>query len=254
MQRVEFVGPPGAGKSTIFRELASAAHRQWDAAQVCTAGEAKRRVLTAGIHAAGRAKRLARKLVYSVPVFRHELVVERVPAFAWDLLYERSDLAPLVGHVLHGSECTGSDQIHNLRRMQFFVRDITDFALLERYTRSKVTLHDESLLHRGLGFAFGSANCREFLERYCSLVPVPALLVYVTAEPCVLADRIRRRSGEDSPWLSRLEDAVALASLVAERAADRGARVLTLDGADGKLSENTAACVSAVDGMLSHIE
>ncbi len=236
MRVVEFLGPPGAGKSTLRREVI---------ASVEEAGQSAVDLPTATLAAIRRHG--ADRITRAVAIFARSS-----SSAAWRLAYARSAdrfaamtrfLAanPEVMEVVLAAQRQRQERdLHQVRVLSWIVNLMAATQLVgETAGRSDWLIIDEGFCQRAIAL-FGVGFDREdepWLRFYVAAIPLPEILVVIEAPPSVCEARLDELGwSERVTGMSRaerrqfLDTAVRLVQLVADEAERLGARVIRVDG------------------------
>ncbi|GIV79682.1 MAG: hypothetical protein KatS3mg050_4076 [Litorilinea sp.] len=172
---VEFIGCTGAGKTTLIREV-----------QALLAGHA--RVLNAGDLGAA---------LLGLPRFRHPTLINLsqdllgLPAFLGTLPRQRAFVGFVAGTLFQAARREPRQVPILANYWRSIVRKLGVYEMARRFPSEQVVLIDEgTVLAAHLLFVFHGPPPRPAdLDRFAQLVPLPDLLVYVTAPPALLVRR-----------------------------------------------------------------
>ncbi len=254
LQRVELLGSMGAGKTTLFKNLLKLTRRRSVPFTLSSAKKEKEAVLLRESRRRSVLHYLALRTLFRVPSLRAALLREKITASAWRALESRQhDLGPVIHHLFHERSERDGNPTHNLRRLDWFIRDLTDVVLLEAHGEPTVLLHDESLLQRGLGFGFGTRNGYAEAERYFTVVPLPTAVIHLTGSPAVLAERIRTRDGPKSRKLAHVDEVCQLSTAVCKILRQRHLPVVQIDALGDPL-ENARHALEELQKVLRREE
>lgn len=249
MNRVEFVGAMGAGKSSIFETLFKMVRGD---SGIFEARHLKKEIFLKEARRTSSVHHSLLKILCLSKRLEANLINDKVTASAWKAVAQQAaNWKPLIDDALsqdHGSVVGCADQ---LIRTSWFIRDLTDVALLLESNYSDITaVHDESLLQRGVGFGLGETDADDFAERYFRNVPVPDLVVHVDVpDPDLLMHRVRARPRNESRIIDHLPKAIELSKTGARIMRDRGVPVSYCDGRDD-VKANAMRVLRAVEGRF----
>jgi len=212
MKRVEFFGPMGAGKSTIYNGLS------------------KSSLLGSDTIAKNEVYRILLKEVKQNSIFKYfflkfvlnTTIKHRVFSNYDFHHYLRDDKAAarLIHFILKEIEIEkSSDKAKTLVRLNFLLKDLADVVILQKYSNKKRVVHDESLVQRGLSFALDKTLSD--LDSFFNNSILPDAVVYVSAPLETLKKRVKYRaktnigfSGKKTPPLNKIEDSFAIAEKI----------------------------------------
>lgn len=252
--RVEFVGPMGAGKSTLAVALRCALRRTPLADSVAYAGDEvsaisrQHRINSAA--AKGMLYRLIVETVIRIPRIRQAIVPHR-PRLRSDRIEsyykESGDFLSHMVRAMAGAD--GPSAARLLFRASLLNDEIAQLLFLSEYSHKSIVFHDESLLHRGLHLVLGNSDGESHYRRYCETVPAPGLVFYVTAEPTSLRRRLSAREGAKF-FLAHVDEVCRLSQLAVDVLGARGVPILHLDGNSDK-HKNVGLCVEAIQALAA---
>lgn len=230
--RVEMFGPMGAGKSTLYNALRRS--RKWTRMRgvVNTAIDEKTLILAREARERSWLYYVLLRALSHVPVVMPGIVASRITNSAWLALAKREEeWSEFASHVLYRRVEVGTSMERSLRRLAWFIQELSDVALLEEHAQSSVVIHDESLLQRGLGLSLDTESGEEFLKRYVQLVPGIGTVVFVSVPIEVARERIVQRQRSDADLHIRvLDQAFRRSHLVIKLLEARGIPVIHVDG------------------------
>jgi thymidylate kinase len=171
---IEFIGCTGAGKTTLIKEVEC---RLTKKASVTTSMD----LVVGLLHLRNVTNPTIQNLI-------QELVC--LPFFIRSLPKYREFLLYTIRLFLRNSSISIST-INNLRSLE---RKIGVYELTNRYGRDQIILVDEGPILAAHMFVFtGAAYSPEELARFADLLPLPDLVVYVSAAVDILVQRTLRR-------------------------------------------------------------
>lgn len=208
--RVEFVGPMGAGKSTICNELIPMLQHKYGKRMVKLAQDEKKRIILSNIRNESLLKYILLKQLIKIPVLSSNLIKENLSSYSFKELSNRSKELKKFLKLVYFEDRTGEyiDADNMILRNTFFIRDLMDLLLFDKYSKNKIILHDEFLFQRGLSFAFGEKNCERFIHKFVEHSPKPDVLIVAKAPLDILKKRIIERGREVDRLLNDLEESI----------------------------------------------
>lgn len=251
MQRIDFLGAPGVGKSTLYNELVKQRVKSdtW-----MTPGEARARIayeyslqnarsvknhVIAGLLKSSICKRLH-------PILSNKILAAYQKKTTWT---EKDRYAKFFETALKGATIWEKDPLRRLMGITEFYSVATEVIFLEHSQFMGLTLFDESLSHKVYtithwrkGFFEGMTN------DYFSHIPLPTGLIYCKLEPEETFNRVKQRSitvpGQegkiipghrdlnDNLLLESIKAQLDIAAIGAEVLRNRGVSILEVDMAD----------------------
>ena len=214
MKRVEFFGPMGAGKSTLYNSLSKGSLL----GNHILAKKELYRILLLQLKQKSFLKYLFLKLVSLTPI-KHRVFSN------YDFYYYLKDdetAARLIQFILSELKIEkSSDKPKTLIRLNYFLKDLTDMVVLKKYSNKKTIIHDESLVQRALSFALDKTLVD--LESFFDNSILPDAVVYVSAPKNILMERVKYRfktnngfSGRKSPTVLQIEDSCRIAEKISD--------------------------------------
>jgi thymidylate kinase len=173
---VEFIGSTGAGKTTLISDVQ---RRLADQAPAVTAFDLVADLL-------------------SLPHVTHPTLRNVIQDLV-GLPFVISSLRQHRAFVAFALETLATDTSHKFFTANYFrsiARKIGTYELVERYNRDRIVLVDEgTVLSAHLLFVFSrTLYSQEDIDKFAALVPLPELVVYVTAPVDCLVERALQRS------------------------------------------------------------
>lgn len=199
---------------------------------ITTAAEEKTRILIREMRHESPGLHLLMRVLGPAVTGKLRLFNGRIARPAWQATAKRgNEWAELVSHVLDRRMAPGSDVERTLKRLTWFIQELTDVALLEEMSTTPIVVHDESLLQRGLSLGFDTEDGDIFLRRYVELAPASSAVILVSVPFDVAFQRIEWRARSDAMLHRRiLPQAYTRAEHVAEILEARGIPVVRVDG------------------------
>lgn len=249
---VEMFGPMGSGKSTIYRKVVGSKGWRRMGGTVRAAVVEKTLLLQREARERSVLYGLSMGMLSRIPALKSSLVVDKITSSAWNSMAARSsEWYGFIQHVLNRRLKEQADVQVAMRRIQWFIRDLSDRALFDEFAESRFLLHDESLLQRGLGLSFDTEEGDSFFGRYVQLFPAPVLVIFVSVPVDVAKERVaKRQRGNHEEHVRDLSKAHFRSRLAVDWLRHRGVSVLHLDGlCDPK--ENAKECLKVLHILAS---
>lgn len=230
MKRVEFFGPMGAGKSTIYTNLM----KSKNFLGTINAKDEVYDILLQQIKQSSMINYGLLKLVLYSPLkhrvfsnydFYHYLKDnEKVESFLSFFFNELN----LKNH---------KNNAKTLVRFNYLLKDLADVAVLDKYSKAKTIIHDESLIQRGLSFAVDDSL--DNFENYFENVILPDAVIFVNTSFDTIKDRIVARSKNDLAFFGKkahsdneVEKAYKLSEQICTTLEKKNIKILKLNGQD----------------------
>jgi hypothetical protein len=250
-KRIEFFGPMGAGKSTIYKLLKKKMiGGAFAPATFCPARQQKKRILLAEAKQMSLLHWAALKVLGKVLPIKANLITNKITASAWQALEARSGLfGPFIDHAMHGRDAEKVELIQVLKRMSWFIREVTDVALLDEFAHADIILHEQSLFQCGLAFGFGYEQGKTFIKKYFRLVPESSAVIHVSGKADVLVARVEQRDGPISRHLKHIKEGIMYSRIACDVLKERGIPVIEVDGC-GELKETVEYCIAELQKVL----
>ena len=237
MKRVEFFGPMGAGKSTLYSGLSKSNLL----GNHVLAKKELYRILLLQVKHKSFFKYIFLKIILLSPL-KHRVFSN------YDFYHYLKDdkaAARLIQFILSELKIeNSSDKAKTLIRLNYLLKDLADTVVLREYSNKKTIIHDESLVQRGLSFALDETlgDIESFFDN-CIL---PEAIVYVTAPQDILMQRVKYRhktndgfSGKNSPSIHQIEDSYKIAEKIfAILEKKKNIKVLKIDSNKRSISSN----------------
>lgn len=214
MKRVEFFGPMGAGKSTLYNGLSKGSLL----GNHILAKKELYRILLLQVKQKSFLKYIYLKIISLTPI-KHRVFSN------YDFYYYLKDdetAARLIQFILSELKIEKSnDKPKTLIRLNYFLKDLADTVVLKKYSNKKTIIHDESLVQRGLSFALDKTLVD--LESFFDNIILPDAVVYISAPQDILMERVKYRhkinngfSGKKSPPILQIEDSHRIAEKISD--------------------------------------
>ncbi len=259
MKRIDFMGAPGIGKTTLFNELNKfhSRSKKW-----LTIQEAKVYIangilsdhflsivnLKKFLINAARPKGLQKQIVDNV-----------LSSAATDaLLLKQSEWSRYLEFCAYQIGFLQKEPIYRIYLAKWLESILSNVALAEEYNSPHKVLFDESLSQRAPGLLpWDHTSCLKECHDYFKLMPAPFAVVHLNAKPEQIAKRIIERSKvitismqhrglTRTELLERSKSANAIFQVGAEVLRERGIKVIDLDA-----DKNTIIMVTELKSVLS---
>jgi hypothetical protein len=230
-RHIEFIGPPGAGKTTIFRNLVNSIDTLFPGLSVDYTN-------------------LWRSLSHKIPPLLPEeptSIVNLAHKKLWNSHFRQEYFQQIVGDhpfILEAISSGIMDAKYNINQLKRLLIDCSakyQFSIQNKSEREKI-IFDESFCQRGVSIAFRSDSASPPND-YLKSIPNPDLLVYVDTpkEICLERQKNRKQIVEfNHPELSRqniIYKSKSAIESICEWMSARGVNVVTLSG-ESKLDVN----------------
>ncbi len=228
MRRLELMGPPGVGKTTLLgylqaectrRRVTTVSHRWlplWTYQERQKSGHLRRRLEEALYARKGLQRWMRPKL--EKEMVRHEFRALRAAGSPWP---EFLRLALARGAAAEGGEALA------LERLQSFMASVALARVTDRLPGNTWVPFDEGLAQRAISLGQGAAM--QEVQAYLESMPAPDALVLLAAPSEVINARLRQRN----PNVTRFREMVDQAARITEEAAnictDRGIPIVRLE-------------------------
>ncbi len=243
IKRIDFLGAPGIGKSTLYKALL----REKLPANAITEKEAGRRALSNYVKRQPWDKRVSYKALNTIPKLRKFYVS------TMELECQREAHAEFMKHYEDfyrtAAACLGKTGRSERRRAggyHSFIKKNMRWAVIHKHFNDEnaMILSDESLSHRIFLLLPWSERSKDAARQYFSHLPAPQGVVHVTSDADTVRARIAERKEaakkfipghenlDESELIKRIEGTLELARTGAAVLADRGVSVLELDGGE----------------------
>lgn len=241
MRRIELIGCPGVGKSSLYREFIRQNNRD---SSWLTPNKAynkivkehlnnievksKRDVILSSLLNADLFKKLH-------PYFLKKLLNSINLKSVWDY---QQDYADLVSNALLGASLENKEPLRRLYGLNLFYQSLKDIAFIENSTLNDIVMFDESLSQKILGLTHWEEG---FFENqtfdYFSLIPIPVAIINCKLDYNLNISRIKSRAKTIPGHIGRSNDElleiIKVQNKIFEIGVDvlkkRGVIILTLD-------------------------
>lgn len=242
MKRIDLLGAPGVGKTTLYKELLQRRNRHdhW-----LTLEEAK--ILITKRHLRGNfrsLKEFAGLLILhtvNVRVLQKKLSENIYLSLADKALEERlEDWMPFIELCSESLGDHNKPPFYRFLLAKWFLSQLEEAALVESVVSEDIVLFAESLSQRATGLMPWSYSLGEQQSRkYFNLMPAPHAVVFLRAESQQVKKRIINRSRQkiivqhhglsENELLERVEIATTIVEIGAGVLRERGVHILELD-------------------------
>lgn len=255
MERIDFFGVPGVGKTTLYNELLKQRRRkeQWltpEEARICIA----KSYLCSRCNSMREQTRLLLLNVVKINVVQKRLTERLTSSLAGKALRRRLiEFMPFIELCAESLGDKNKPPFYRFLLARWFLNNLEEAALVGEFNINKKVLFDESLSQRATGmmpwdYSAGEAWSRKYFE----LVPLPDAVILLRAEPAQIANRIIGRKEQKINFQHRgltdneVRERIKIAAMVVKTGAgilrERGVRILELDALQpiDKMAEETA--------------
>lgn len=192
-RRVEFFGPGCAGKTYLYRQLTSRLKKggfpvvsESDLRRIYISHRLKSPILKAIFRSAA---------LYS-PHIKRAIDGTILPSATG--LVERSRWAEIADLIMFSREKGNVFHSDDLSRMLMFIKTISDIVAFEDIGWNGVLVQDESMIQRIQSISLFDLHGEDKLRTYIQALPLPDVVIYVTAPKEDIYKRARERSGSHS--------------------------------------------------------
>lgn len=246
MQRIELMGPPGVGKSTLLARLhggqvsggSGLVHTSWLPLRATherkRPGAVVRRLETALYGRKGLQRWMRPKL--EKEMIRHALRDLRDASAPWPDFLQRAMTMP----------AAEESPALLLERMRSFAFSAAQARVADTLEGPGQVVFDEGLGQRGISLGQGAA--RELVDDYFRLMPAPSAVIRIEAPVDEIQGRLERRNPEVRRFHSMVEEALEIGAVGSERLGERGIPVIRLDGG-ASLDSTTRALSDALESL-----
>ncbi|KRA80546.1 hypothetical protein [Altererythrobacter sp. Root672] len=237
-RQVEFVGPPGVGKSAIYHAVRD---RLGSQSIYRTAQEGRFLAAKASLGKVSPLRRPAYRAVFQLPRVGEFYARRLAVASSEDTLRQALQLQGAFLECCSELAQTGfGDPLARFSRLPIMLDELRDLHLWTRLPGNVQVLQPDGLVQKGW------VSAPQSREAYFSSVPKPGAVVVVTASPDVIVDRLRTRGRRihahvglsDSELHAASVQAAETFALATELLRRRGVPVFEVDG-EAPLSEST---------------
>ncbi len=239
MKRIDFLGVPGVGKTTLYYKLLQ---QRDDYEKWLTPPEAKILIAKKHVKANWRsAGELLRLLALQLPnrTLQKKLTENISDTLAGKAFQERlQEWMPFIELCSFSLADGSKPPYYRFLLAKWFLSLLNDVALIESADLKHQVLFDDSLSQRATGMMpWDRLSGEQQSRKYFSLMPPPVAVVYLRADPQLIADRLVKRKKviaqhQDLSYHDLLER-TKIAALIVEAGAEtlhsRGIPVLMVD-------------------------
>ncbi len=249
MQRVEFMGPPGVGKTTVLRYLqdervpgVGALHSPlwlplW-AEHQRKRPNAATRYLESALYARKGLRRWMRPRLEK-EMIRHALRELRNAPAPWP---------EFLRGALEGPD-PGISPALAIERMRSFGFSTAQAWVTDRLAREGAVVFDEGLAQRGISLGQGMDADRT--REYYRLMPAPAAVVRIEAPATEIQARLRDRNPDVTRFHAMVEQGLEIGERAGETLRERGIPVVEIDasGDFGATAQDAVRALKSLPGM-----
>ncbi|MPS68061.1 MAG: hypothetical protein E2586_06170 [Novosphingobium sp.] len=231
-RQVEFVGPPGVGKSAIYHAARARLGRQ---AIYRTVQEGRLLAATASLDQVSPIRRISYLSAFQLPrvgdVFARRLAAISSEDSFRQMLHVHG---PFLECCIEMARTGFGDAFARFARLPIMLEQLRDLHLWNRLPADVQILQQDALVQKGW------ASPPSLREAYFSSVPKPGAVVLVAARAGVIVERLRNRGRrisahaglDDNELHTATVDAAEAFALAAEHLRRRGVPVLEVNGED----------------------
>ncbi|ADH85787.1 hypothetical protein [Desulfurivibrio alkaliphilus] len=228
MERLELIGPPGVGKTTVMGALQQALLRQ---GRAVLSARWVPLVVKQEQQRAGLLSRRLESWFYGRQGLqrwmRHKYEKEMVRGEYKRLREAASPWPEFLAHGLENAGSTEVDPALRLERLLSFIRQVALAHAVDRLPGRELVLFDEGLAQRGVSLGQGSEPAVS--QVYFRLMPLPKVVINVTAPTEVIHARLTQRNPAVQRFHAMVESARAISEDGCRMLAQRGAVVVRVD-------------------------
>jgi hypothetical protein len=240
MKRIDFLGAPGVGKSTLYLSLLNNRKNKdiWISPQELLEFRILEEISKRKSSKFNIIKFLGDYLIFFKPLSKIYLS-SKVQALLNHAFSERKDsYNELIGAALSAEQLIEKEHVRRLLGITWFFDVLKTVSVVETSNLDKLVLFDESICQK----VFGITNCdfvieEQKIQNYFSFIPLPDLLVYFYLDPELNYNRIINRQkiipSHKNLNMEELQKKILIHSKITDLGTevlkDRGCKVLKLD-------------------------
>jgi adenylate kinase family enzyme len=236
MKRIEFFGPMGSGKSTLFSDLI----KNKSLSGIVNAKEEVYDILLNQVKQNSKTKYFLLRLLFHTPI--KDRVFSNYDFYHYLKGDKESDV--LLNYVLNDlNVILKSDKAKCLVRLNYLLKDLSDLIVVKNFSNKRLIVHDESLIQRGLSLALDGSL--KFFENYFDHTILPDGAIYIKSPLKILKTRILSREINNSGFNGKkphskeeIENAFNLSENIHCILKKKNIKLLILDGTKS-INENT---------------
>ncbi|WP_157593763.1 AAA family ATPase [Pontibacter actiniarum] len=182
---VEIVGPPGVGKSTIYKALC----KKWSPEcnwvyQDALLAPAKPSFL-----------RFSKWLEYNYKVLAGKRRAKSVPVeYGLDFIQENQALADFCWAFLSDTGTAPGNGAHRYRAAYFLFGDFCRYQALQKAASTRPCVIEEGFLQKSFLVQGNGASAEQLIDRYINLIPLPRAIIYIdAADKVTITNRLTSR-------------------------------------------------------------
>jgi len=249
MRRIDFLGAPGVGKSTIYRSLID---NRGNESKLLTLEEGKIKFAKAQLerHNLSRNEQL-NKIILNFPLLKpfHKKLIKNIVYHAenriiWD---EKEKNSEFLNYALAGTSNIQKPAIRRLMGINWFFEIYKNIIMFDEFEDENFVLFDESLPQKIYGVTYSdNVIDKNQVSGYFMTMPLPACLVYCKLNHEEAFKRLKTRDKvipghrgiKNEDLLNRIKNQIEVSSTGAEILKDRGCDIIEIDMSLG-LKQNT---------------
>lgn len=223
MNRIEFIGSPGVGKTT----LANRVKEELNSGKIKAIKQDEipyflnpvskvpllNKLLSKNILLLREAYNILNK-VYKVPLINNELrkisKEDKWPDFI-EVFYKDLNYHSI-----------------NIKRINLFNESLALTSFTDRMSYSGIILYDEGLLQRAVSLAFIN-NDQELIRKYLMNLPKPSAVIIVESKKEIIKARLTKRDGVNSEYLGLLDIALEVVDICKVVMEERGVEIIKVN-------------------------
>ncbi len=234
MKRIDFLGAPGVGKTTLYKELTKQRTKPY---KFLTSEEAKIEVAKEYLQENKNINnRFLKSLALNSKVFKKQqcflannILKNCNKIFPW-----KEEYSDGLNSVIHGISQSNFPPEIKLLRYSFLLRKTNEVALIERFTRNDVfVVFEESITHKMIPAGpWDSSEEKKDLEKICKLIENVDYIVLLFADIKTIMERLknRRKVRPNSAHVKMSKEELEEETMMRLRAADQMTNELEKQG------------------------